>query len=75
MPYKWTPPPPTDRTLEIPGHSKVYRPGDMVPISKDAAEHMMRTTDHAFEGLDLPEPPPPSGGPAAPATAASGKSE
>lgn len=54
MPYKWTPPPGYTE-LVIPGNSKVYRPGDMVPISKDLAEHMMRTTGHVFEGV-LDEP-------------------
>jgi hypothetical protein len=43
--------------------------GDMVPISKDLAEHMMRYTPHVFEGIDAPEPPGPAGIPAQPLAA------
>jgi hypothetical protein len=70
MPYRWTPPP-GYAELTIPGNSKVYHPGDMVPISKDLAEHMMRYTPHVFEGIDAPEPPGPAGIPAQPLAARS----
>lgn len=61
MPYKWTPPP-GFTTLEH--HGKLYQPGDMVPISKADAEHMMRVSAHVFEGIDAPETPLPSAIPA-----------
>lgn len=52
MAYKWTPPP-GFATLEH--HGKTYLPGDMVPISKADAEHMMKFTAHVFEGINEPE--------------------
>lgn len=69
MPYKWTPPP-GYAELTIPGNPKVYKPGDMVPISKDLAEHMMRYGAHSFEGVDAPELPGPADMPAQPLAAA-----
>ncbi len=67
MALKWTPPP-GFATLEFNG--KTYTPGDMVPISKAAAEHMMRHTAHVFEGVEAPDqptPPPTAVTPQAPA--------
>lgn len=51
MAYKWTPPP-GYATFEL--HGTIYRPGQMVPISKELARHHMQF-GHIFEGLDAPE--------------------
>jgi hypothetical protein len=66
MPYKWTPPP-SHTTLEVGG--KLYQPGDMVPISKADALHMMRYTANVFEGLEVETPAPPAMIPAQPQAA------
>jgi hypothetical protein len=69
MPYKWTPPP-GHTTLEVGG--KIYHPGEMVPISKADALHMMKYTANVFEGIEAPESPPPTGA-VTPASAPSAK--
>lgn len=58
MPYKWIAPPATP-TFELNG--KLYAPGDLMPISKESALHHQKWTDHRWEGIDEPTPPPPSG--------------
>jgi hypothetical protein len=57
VPYRWTPPP---GFASLEHNGKTYLPGQMVPISKHDAEHMMRVSAHVFEGLELPEPMPPT---------------
>lgn len=59
--YKWTPPP---GFASLEHHGKTYYPGDMVPISKNDAEHMMRYTSHIFEGIEAPPAPGPASIPA-----------
>lgn len=61
MAYKWTPPP-GYAEFHIPGDPKTYRPGDMVPITKAMALHHMES-GHAWEGLEAPDLPGPSGMP------------
>jgi hypothetical protein len=65
MPYKWTPPPGYSE-LVLPG-GKTYAPGEMVPISKAAAQQMMASTDHRFEGLEAEPAPAPTETPTPPA--------
>lgn len=63
MPYRYTG---RANPLLLEEGGKPYRAGDMVPIAKERALNLVRTSNlHQFEGLDDPEDAPPTPAPVA----------